>query len=77
MRMYQIVCVSGETNRHSTVASGFSDEAEAWDTAQNWINRRFLDAAYDHSRECWWLLDAHREIYRIIIHKGPLEPSLS
>jgi len=29
MRMYQIVCVSGETNRHSTVASGFSDEAEA------------------------------------------------
>jgi hypothetical protein len=70
MRMYQIVCVSGETNRHSTVASGFSDEAEAWDTAQNWINRRFLDAAYDHSRECWWLLDAHREIYRIMIHKG-------
>jgi hypothetical protein len=71
MRMYQIVCVSGETNRHSTVASGFSDEAEAWDTAQNWINSRFLDAAYDHSRQCWWLLDAHREIYRIMIQREP------
>jgi len=68
--MYQIVCVSGETNRHSTVASGFSDESEAWDTAQNWINRRFIDAAYDYSRQCWWLLDAQREIYRIMIHKA-------
>jgi hypothetical protein len=48
--MYQIVCVTGETDRRSTVASGFCDEAEAWETAQNWINRRFLDAAYDHSK---------------------------
>jgi hypothetical protein len=65
--MYQIVCVSGESNRHSTVASGFCDEAGAWETAQNWISRRFFDAAYDHSKECWWLLDSHREVCRIMI----------
>jgi hypothetical protein len=70
MRTYHIVCVSDETNRHSTVASGFCDEAEARETAQNWISRRFLDAAYDHSQECWWLLDSQRQIYRILIHRA-------
>jgi hypothetical protein len=39
--MYRIVCVSGESNRHSTVAFGFCDEAGAWETAQTWISRRF------------------------------------
>jgi hypothetical protein len=67
--MYQIVCVDGETNRHSTVASGFCDEAGAWQTAQDWISSRFADAAYDHSRDCWWLLNSRREIYRIVIHE--------
>jgi len=70
VRMYQIVCVTGETDRRSTVASGFCHEAEAWETAQNWINRRFLDAAYDHSKECWWLLDSHRQIHRIMIEEA-------
>jgi hypothetical protein len=68
--MYQIVCVSSESDRHSTVASGFFDEAEARETAQNWIHSRFLDAAYDHSKECWWLLDSQRDVYRIVIHKA-------
>jgi hypothetical protein len=68
--MYQIVCVSGETNRLSTVASGFCDEAGARQTAQDWINSRFADAAYDHSKDCWWLLDSRREIYRILIHEA-------
>jgi hypothetical protein len=68
--MYQIVCISGETNRYSTVASGFRDESEARETVQNWINRRFFDAAYDHSKQCWWLLDSNREVYRIMVHKA-------
>jgi hypothetical protein len=74
VRMYQIVCVTGETDRRSTIASGFCDEAEAWETAQNWINRRFLNAAYDHSKECWWLLDSHRQIHRIMVDAAKPEP---
>jgi hypothetical protein len=75
--MYQIVCVTGETDRRSTIASGFCDEAEAWETAQNWINRRFLNAAYDHSKECWWLLDSHRQIHRIMVDAAKPEPRIS
>jgi hypothetical protein len=68
--VYQIVCFSGETDRHSTVASGFHNQTEAWETARGWISRRSLAAAYDHGKECWWLLDAHREVYRIMIRRA-------
>jgi hypothetical protein len=65
--MYQIVCVREDTDGRFPVASGFSDEAEAWETAQGWINRRFRDAAYDYSRGCWWLRDVEGYVYRIVV----------
>jgi hypothetical protein len=43
---------------------------EAWETAQAWINRRFRDAAYDYSKECWWLRDAEGSVYRIMVMHG-------
>jgi hypothetical protein len=68
IRTFEIVCAGSESDGHSTLASGFRDEAEAWATAETWIRSRFIDAAYDHSRNCWWLLDSHRHVYRIMIH---------
>jgi hypothetical protein len=68
IRTFEIVCVGGETDGDSTLASGFRDEAEAWETAETWIRSRFVDAAYDHSKNCWWLLDSQRHVYRIMIH---------
>jgi hypothetical protein len=47
--MYQIICVSNETNIHSKVACGFVDEREARETAQDWIGRQFTAAAYDRA----------------------------
>jgi hypothetical protein len=64
--MFQIVCIEESTKRPSTIATGFRDEIEARRTVQNWIDRRFVDAAYDHGRECWWLLDDGRA-YRIFV----------
>jgi hypothetical protein len=65
--MYQIVCVREDTDGPFSLASGFSDELEAWETTQDWINRRFRDAAYDYSKECWWLRDVEGYIYRIMV----------
>jgi hypothetical protein len=52
------------------VAPGFSDAAEAQETAEGWINRRFRDAAYDYSKECWWLLDPEGLVFRVMVHKA-------
>ena len=68
--MYQIVCVREDTDGQLPIASGFSDGLEAWETAQAWINRRFRDAAYDYSKECWWLRDAEGSVYRIMVMHG-------
>jgi hypothetical protein len=65
--MYQIVCVREDTDGHLPVASGFSDATEAWETAQGWVNRRFRNAAYDYSKECWWLRDAEGYVHRVMV----------
>ena len=64
--MFRIVCIEQSTRRPSTIATGFRYEIEARRTVKDWIDRRFVDAAYDHSEECWWLLDGGRA-YRIIV----------
>ena|SRR5271170_3575116 len=47
--MFQIVSIEQNTNRHSTIDSGFCSEPEARSTAKDRIHRRFVDAAYDYS----------------------------
>jgi hypothetical protein len=64
--MFQFVCIEQSTKRPSTIAAGFCYEVEARRTVRDWIDRRFVDAAYDHSEECWWLLDGGRT-YRVIV----------
>jgi hypothetical protein len=67
--MFQIVCIEQSTKRPSTIATGFRYEIEARRTVKDWIDRRFVDAAYDYSKECWWLIDDGRA-YRIIVENA-------
>jgi hypothetical protein len=71
--MFQIVCIEQSTKSHSTIATGFRYEIEARRTVKDWIGRRFVDAAYDHSEDCWWLLDGGRA-YRIIVENTSPAP---
>jgi hypothetical protein len=75
--MYQIVCVREDTNGPVPVACGFSDAEEARETAQDWINRCFRDAAYDHSKNCWWLRDHEGFVYRVMVDKPAASPASS
>jgi hypothetical protein len=74
--MFKIVCIDPNTERPHTIATGFHDEIEARDTAKDWIVRRFLDSTYDHSDDCWWLLDGGRA-YRVAIQKISKMPHVS
>jgi hypothetical protein len=44
---------------------------------EDWIDRRFVDAAYDHSKESWWLLDGG-QTYRITVkNTSPAPPAVA
>jgi hypothetical protein len=68
--MFQIVCIEHDSDRAMTMAAGFRHQKEARRTVEDWIDRQLLDAAYDHSLECWWLLDDGRA-YRIAVEQAP------
>jgi hypothetical protein len=70
--MFQILCVEHGSGIPFAIATGFSDRDEAHGTARDWIQRRFDHSAYDHSLECWWLID-HGRTYKIIVEElGPV-----
>jgi hypothetical protein len=73
--MFQIVCIEHDSDRAMTMAAGFRHRNEARRTVSDWIDRRFLDAAYDHSLECWWLVDDGRT-YRIAVEPAPALPTI-
>jgi hypothetical protein len=52
------------------IAAGFIRRDEACQTVEDWIGCRFVDAAYDHNLECWWLLDEGRA-YRVAVEQVP------
>jgi hypothetical protein len=39
-------------------------------TARSWITRRFDEAKYDHSKECWWLRDHEGNLVRVMVDKA-------
>jgi hypothetical protein len=68
--MYRIVCIEDGGDHVLIVATGFSRRDEACQTVKDWIGRRFVDAAYDHNLDCWWLLDEGRA-YRVAVEQVP------
>jgi hypothetical protein len=64
--MFQIVCIEHGSDSAVTMATGFRHQSEARRAASDWIDRQFLDVAYDHSLECRWFLDDGRT-YRIAV----------
>ena len=67
--MFQIVCIDQNTRRPSTIAAGFCSETEARSSAEEWIDRWFVDATYDYSKDCWWLVHDGCA-YRVVIQKA-------
>src|SRR5262249_30727880 len=72
--MYRIVRVELGSDgldraRPFTLASGFTDEASARQTAQDWLSRRFADAVYNSAYDCWELRDADGDIHYVIVER--------
>jgi len=76
--MYQIVRVELGSDgldraRRLTLASGFADEAAARETTQTWLCRRFADATYNSTYDCWQLRDADGDMHYVIVERVEVE----